>query len=447
MATINFLYRSNKERASLTLRLLYRFEGNDFVFAGDSKIIVTKSYYLNKKEIINGKEKIIISEFNTVYPERVNSDVLIDNQRRASIEKQSELKKKLSHIEAYIMDEFNKCNPIAVNKDWLKTQINNFHNPVTPAGALPNTLIEYIDHYLAEKKTSLKPNTVKKVNVIKQMIVKYESKLSNPILLLEVGSSFKTNFESYCLKEKFAPNTISTAFKYIRAACYHAQSEGLDISNTIKKVSSEYKAPKSMYLDFQELAKINNKDFYNLNPDEITDFEAEELENAKDFLIISSYTGQRISDFMRFSAEMVKVKDGNYFIEFIQTKTEKRMFIPLTKEVVDIFKKRNNQFPPKFTDQRYNIVLKEVCRLAGIDEMVEGSKMINNRKKFDLYPKYELCVSHMGRRNFCTNFYTDTDWLVEDIMFISGHKLESTLLDYIQVSDQKRAERMANKYK
>jgi hypothetical protein len=45
MASINFLYRSTKDKANLNLRLLYRYNGNDYVFGTKTKIEVSKNYW------------------------------------------------------------------------------------------------------------------------------------------------------------------------------------------------------------------------------------------------------------------------------------------------------------------------------------------------------------------------------------------------------------------
>ena len=45
MATINFLYRSIKDNANLTLRLLFRFNETDYVFGANTKLKVSKEYW------------------------------------------------------------------------------------------------------------------------------------------------------------------------------------------------------------------------------------------------------------------------------------------------------------------------------------------------------------------------------------------------------------------
>ena len=49
MATINFLYRSNKKKGDLTLRLLYRYMGSDYTLGVNSRISVEQEFF--KKQL------------------------------------------------------------------------------------------------------------------------------------------------------------------------------------------------------------------------------------------------------------------------------------------------------------------------------------------------------------------------------------------------------------
>ena len=171
----------------------------------------------------------------------------------------------------------------------------------------------------------------------------------------------------------------------------------------------------------------------------------EHLENTKDWLVISCYVGQRISDFMRFDTSMIRkeqVQDKDkWFIEFTQVKTEKKLILPLHEKIINVLKKRNWSFPPKMSEQKYNLHLKEVCKQAGIDELVEGSLLpekevgssknkTKSRKIPGFYPKYKLITSHCGRRSFATNFYGKIPTPL--LKAATGHASELMLLRYIQ---------------
>jgi integrase len=173
------------------------------------------------------------------------------------------------------------------------------------------------------------------------------------------------------------------------------------------------------------------------------------LENAKDWLIISCYTGQRISDFMRFTDEQIRTEDGKQLLEFTQQKTGKIMTIPVHPKVTEILNKRNGKFPYPISDQKYNDYIKTVCEIAKINQMVKGSRIIETapesgifRKETKMYKKYELVTSHIGRRSFSTNFYgkIPTTYLIN----VTGHSTETMFLSYIGKSNKDLALEIAN---
>lgn len=101
------------------------------------------------------------------------------------------------------------------------------------------------------------------------------------------------------------------------------------------------------------------------------------------------------------------------------------MAVPLSKKVRAILEKRDGNFPRKISDQRYNEYIKEVCKIAGLRKLIEGSKINPEiiRKEKGLFPKYELVTSHIGRRSFATNNYgkIPTSLLIN----VTGHSTET----------------------
>ena len=190
-----------------------------------------------------------------------------------------------------------------------------------------------------------------------------------------------------------------------------------------------------IYLTFKELEALENKQFEN-----------DYLDNARDWLIISCYTGQRVSDFLRFHTDMIRVESGKSLLEFTQKKTGKLMTVPLHNKVLQILKKRNGNFPRQISDQRYNDYIKEVCNLTGLNNKIQGGKQLETsngiRKVTGVYPKYELVTSHIGRRSFAANFYgtIPTTYLI----YITGHSSEAMFLNYIGKSNKDLAMEISN---
>lgn len=419
MATINFLYRSNKERAALTLRLLYRFEGIDYVFAGDSKIFVTKDYW-NKG-------------FKEVIPERKNSDVIIQNRNTEALQKQRELKSSLSNIEAYIIDEFNKSNTATISKEWLKSQITNYYNPKKNE-SIPNDLVTFFDYYLNYRKNELNAPSIMKYKTIQLKLKEFQTDRKRTIYLTDINDVFKNEFIDYYKSKNYAHNTTQREFSFIKTVCKKAKFLGLEVSHQLEGLTIKPEKVENIYLNFDELKKI-----------EESIQETPELETAKDWLIISAYCGQRVSDFMRFTTEMIRTEGDQMYIEFTQKKTGKIMSIPLHTKIINILNKRSFQFPDKLNDQDYNKALKKVCEKAEINNIVYGGKEIEKRKVYDNYKKFELCTSHLGRRSFASNNYgtIPTSYLI----YITGHSTEAMFLKYIGKTNNDKAKEVAKYFK
>ena len=431
MATVNFLYRSTKDKANLHLRLLYRYNDSDFVFGANTKFEVLKEYW-NKQH----KKK--------------SKDIDISNR-------QTEVNNELNKIENHVLNAFNTVSTDEVNKEWLQTQIDYYYNPPQEAEALPTGLLKYFDYFIEAKKNEITIGTQRKYNVTKHLLERYQKTKSTQIKIADVNDKFKIDFENYCLKNNYALNSISKDLRTIKTVCNHARYNGLSISYQLDKIKTPQHKTEKIYLTFEELTKIENIDKRRLN---------DNYDNAKDWLIISAYTGQRISDFMRFDKSMIrheKNKQGilKPFIEFTQVKTNKVMTVALHPKVIEILEKRNDEFPKPISDTKYNLYIKQVCRIAGITDVIKGSRLtdINNedktekktknkdevkqfRKEIGMYKKWELVTSHIGRRSFATNFYgtIPTTYLIN----VTGHSTEAMFLNYLGKSNKDLAMELTN---
>jgi integrase len=250
------------------------------------------------------------------------------------------------------------------------------------------------------------------------MIAKFQSFKKQNYDIVNVDEQFVKDWTAYGLKLRYAPETIKRNFTFIKTVCVHARTKGVPTSLALDKLQvrlADEVFPK-IYLSFDELKKIKN-----------TTFTDDYLDNARDWLLISCYTGQRVSDFLKFTSSMIRVNEDGKFIDLRQQKTGKNVTALILPQVEEILQKRNGEFPRKISDQRYNEYIKEVCKQAGIKAEVIGKGEV--REIAGEYPKYELITSHCGRRSFATNFYGKINNSL--IMNITGHSTENMLLVYI----------------
>lgn len=402
MATVNFLYRSTKEQAPLNLRLLFRYKNKDFVLGAKTQYEVSKHYWTRE------------------HPQKRPKDIEISN-------KQQEVNTELNSIENHILEAFKEADPLDYSKEWLELQMELYYNPPQKKVGIPTNLIDYIDFYIDYLKHEMTITSERRCNVIKNKMERFQTERKKPILISEINESFKNEFLAYQKSKGYSQNTIQRELKFIKTFCKHARYLGLETDPQLDSLKLEKVKTEKIYLSFDELEAI-----------EKTELEHDYLENARDWLIISCYTGQRVSDFLRFTKEMIRIEDGKSLLEFTQKKTDKVMTVPLHKKVLEILEKRNGDFPRSISDQRYNEYIKEVCELAELTEKVQGGVQMKTdkgiRKVSGKYPKHKLVTSHIGRRSFATNFYgtIPTTYLI----YITGHSTEAMFLNYIGKSNK-----------
>ena len=333
------------------------------------------------------------------------------------------LQKDLDDLRSRITDLLNNRKEYeTINSKWLKSLLN----PKKESSA-PEDLVSYFDFYLEAKKTSLKSSTVKKNKVFKHRIEKFELE-QGPVYIREVNTRFARSLQKWCVKENYAHNTIVKTLKVILTVCNHAKENGVITHPELPLITkgNRYKNVDHIHLNFDELDKIAQ-----------VEIEDEILDNARDWLIISCHTAQRVSDFLKFKKTDVIEMEGMKFLLINQEKTEKPVEIPLNDKVVNILNKRGGEFPPIFSRNIesnktiYNKLIKEVCRIAGLDEIVTVHKKNKetNRYESKKLAKHQAVSTHIGRRSFATNYYGQINTAL--LISATGHSSEAQFLRYV----------------
>lgn len=390
MATIKFFLRSNSNPANIYVRLV----------DGRKADIMCKSNY-----IIDPKnwdpEKQSPKNLKNVHSKNLDVDLAV--------------------LRTNILIKYNSKKDDIINTDWLKKIIN----PETVID-VPNGLVKYFDYYLTQREHEISPGTKRKIKVVQSKLKKFEKSTRTTFTIKDVNLKFSKLFFEYNKDNNYSENTIYENLKEIKTVCRHAAKKGIVLAFDFNEIKTPKQKAASIFLTFEELKKIK-----------ATKLELDYLDNARDWLLISCFTAQRVSDFMRFTKEMIRVQDGKKLIEFTQVKTGKIMTLPLHPEVLEILEKRGGNFPRKTSDQRYNEYIKLVCKAAKIEDIVYGGKMEENRKVLKGYPKHELVSSHVGRRSFASNFYG----IIPTSLLISatGHATEQMFLVYIGKSNTDKA--------
>lgn len=397
MANVNFQYRSKKPAANLEVRFTFKENGKYKSYYTRSNIEVTKAFWNDYKKNTN---------FRDVEKANLKNDI----------------ETHLSEIDKFISDRYKKESN-SITKEWLKETVNDFYNPKNESD-ISDDLLQFFDFFLTKKKNEIKAGTLKKWNVVRNKVEKFQNDMNRTFKIRDVNTSFLNEFTEWSKRMNYDNSVINGNFKDIKSVCNEAQFYNIEISPDLHLIKSKLKNETAfkIYLSIDELEKIQALD-------NLPDY----LDNVRDWLIISCYTGQRISDFKRFKPEMIRKQGNRSFIDIKQKKTDKNVSIPLLPIIIDILNKRDGNFPRPISDQRYNEYIKDVCKLAKIKEPTQGKiakvTEIGTRKEAGIYEKWKLITSHVGRRSFATNFYGKLP--TSHIKDITGHGTEAMLLKYI----------------
>jgi integrase len=388
MATILFFIQSKKTTAGIYVRIR---EGRDVDAKGKTSFLINPEDWSKSK----GRPKHLKSESL----KKLNTDL------------DDFLGKLQRHYN-------NSVGKVEINTQWLK----DFINPPVTKDSIPSKLVDYFDYYIFSKNKLIEEDSIRKYRNVQEIIKEFQIYSKNVYFVKDFNEHFRNKLIDFALGNKgYSKATVSRLIKFIKTVCYHAERNQIEVSLDIRGLKPIKEDDKNVvYLNPKEIKLIENANII-----------INKLLVARDWLIISIETGQRISDFMNFKKESIRNENGTYLLEFQQEKTKEFITVPLSKTVKEILKKWNGDFPPKQTHSHYNIYIKELSQIAGLNEITYGGKIdsITNRKINGMYPKYELITSHIGRRSFATNKFGNVPTAI--LMSITGHQNEDTFLKYI----------------
>lgn len=430
MATIR--YRINTESKNDPTQVYLRFRSSTFDCEAPIDILVHKNDWSEYKQKLKATSNL---EVNRI---KVN--------------------KQLDELRGLVTDTYNQdlVTGIKINTSWLKAVINKFHNKEEIPDEQDLTLLVNYGLVFVEKsrhrknKRTGKPLDTRTIFDFENTVEKirdFEKHTKSKVKLSDVSLSFHRKFIEYLRTvQLLGDNTIGGVISNIKSFLKDAEISGHAVNNDYK-LSDFYCPsfkPKDIFLDEDEI------DIIRLHP-----FEADSyLDNARHWLIIGVWTGLRVSDLLTLNKRHIK----KGFIDNTNFKTDIPVTIPVHPHVQLILDKRNGEFPHPISSVKFNIYIKEVAKIAGLEEMVQGAKMImlthsngeprldakgNNiyRKQNGTFPKYELVTTHICRRSFATNLYGKIDTLT--IMKITGHQTEKQFLGYIKITAKHHAEKLS----
>ncbi|WP_294303369.1 hypothetical protein [uncultured Chryseobacterium sp.] len=159
-------------------------------------------------------------------------------------------------------------------------------------------------------------STYKPYFVFFRLLRCFEGFLQRYLLIEDINTEFVRNFLS-SVKKEYSETTLHRTVHFVRTILNFSESKGIATHVRELEIRWEKQPSRMMILTESEIATIKQTEV------------PEEYETAKKWLLISCYTGQRISDFMVFHKNQLSETGNRLYITFMQQKTQKEIILPL----------------------------------------------------------------------------------------------------------------------
>ena len=265
-----------------------------------------------------------------------------------------------------------------------------------------------------------------------QLLKEYSKSKRKLIDFREVDLDFYYDFVEFVKQSRqLSNNTISKHVRTIKVFMNDATERGINESLAYRskkfQLSGEY--VEKIYLTEEELDHIAKLDLS----------DNKRLDKVRDLFLVGCWTGLRFSDL----AKLTEGSFNNDQLKIRTQKTDESVVIPIhpvVKTVLDKYSDGNRALPNIISNAKMNAYLKEVVELVPIlNQVIEQKQLKDGKQTTVKRKKWELVTAHTARRSFATNLYLG-GFPVISIMKITGHRTESSFMEYIKITPSENAD-------
>ena len=459
MATITLTLSTKIDKKTSKQQVLMRFTNDKICYRAKTNIFVQSCYWDSSSQSIDYSS--VDGDLKKCYQKRVPNpkDEELKEELKSLLQELKDSSDKLEEMSSFVLKSFENADKGTVkdNKDWLKNLVHDFNFPPQQEEKEQEpqvtSLLQAVTSLIESAKSGNRTVRRKETPVVKETIIQYRQvqtilqrylKLhkKSDIDLSDVNEKFYKSFVQFLYNEGYKLNTVGKHIKNLKAA--------INALPMAQRVSCEFVEPKkcvkltedvdNIYLTEEELESITTA---TLN----TPY----LEKVRDQFLLLAWTGCRYSDLPKLNKSNIHtLKNGGQCFKLEQKKTTAKVVIPIFPATQAILEKYDYEVPKPMSNQPFNRFLKEVAKMAGLNDEVTITHTENNdgsvERVTQSFSKWECVTAHTARRSFATNMYK-RGYPTLMIMKITGHKTEKAFLSYIKVSEEENAEKMLAEWK
>ncbi|GEO08861.1 site-specific integrase [Segetibacter aerophilus] len=335
-----------------------------------------------------------------------------------------------------------EMDSVAYSSEMVVEKLNQQQKPATKKEEASNILFDFMQKYIDEHKDIRTRTSISVYKSVKNHLQDYCKSTGKKVTFDNLDYSFFQSFQNFLyqdrtvLREKNGEvekkiikglnnTTVAKQLSTIKTFLNYAKQQGVEVSDKYK----DFKIKRESL----EVIALTNEEFETLFHMDLSG--NKRLANVRDVFCFACVTGLRYSDLWQLKREHIKSEE----IRLTVKKTKEILTIPLNLYSRAILKKYEGMLKPLpvISNQNMNYALKDLCKLACIDEQIEIVRFRGIKREAITYPKYELVGVHTGRKTFCT-LSLEKGMSAEEVMSISGNLDYRSFKRYVKVTEQRK---------
>lgn len=340
-----------------------------------------------------------------------------------------------------IEDDF-KRKGYKYSSDDVINEYKQLNTPTTKKEAPKDYVFDFIDKYIQENELSRAKGSMGVYKSLKKHLHNYQQAKRVKVRFDKMDNSFMRSFQNFLIQwQEVNPKTkqvktlnnitIAKQLSTVKTFLNYAKSEGIEVSDKYKDFKVKRQKLEVVALTERELMQLINLDLS----------KSERLDKVRDLFIFSCVSGLRYSDLEQLTHDHISGSE----IQITVTKTKEILRVPLNKYSLSILNKyRESSRPlPIISNQRLNEYLKELCKIAEINDSVEIVRFKGAERITTIHPKYELISIHNGRKTFAT-LSLEKGMNAETVMKLGGWSDYKSFSRYVNITENVKRKAMAS---
>lgn len=312
--------------------------------------------------------------------------------------------------------------------EYIKEKIILIREPESHKGE--GTFDDVFDSYINACRITKGQAIIKSYGTTKNHLLAYVHSRNLTLSFELFDLEFYDNYVDHLSRRKgLTNNTIGKHIKDIKVFLKWAFERDMHNNTAFLKYKVLEEETSSFALNEDELKRFETLDLGNSN----------RLELVRDLFLIMVYTSLRYSDLKNLNESNIDFKNDLIIIREQKTKgTQIIAIIPILKLILE---KYHNGKLPVVSHQEMNRCLKDIGKLAEIDESFEIIRYKGKKRESIIRPKYELLTCHTARRTNIT-LSLKKGVPTEIVRKQSGHKTHKHFEKYVRMSGKDVVEAM-----